>query len=439
MSAGPLDQPVKCRAELSDEELLKSCKPHHRHAVALALQDLHGVRKESIIRLSPSYEDFICSKLLCDARDLSILYVFAEVTLWLCFSITMQVIYLPKTFYSSRVAAGLILHFIGTWIGFGERFILAMHYASHRSLFSARLGIAAKVLNNFPQLVLSNFFGMPCGAYHLHHCIMHHQANNFFPYDLSATTPYQRDSPLGFLHYLTNFMLHTILYLPFYAAKKRRFAVALGSVCCTLVYLTVCQTLFSAHPVVFFVSLGLSSAMGPALLMFGNFGQHMFIDKAKPDSNYSLTINLIAAPFNMTTFNDGYHIVHHLNSVLHWSEMPLHFIRNLDRYEEEGALVFRGLNYMEMGALVMSGQLEKLASYVVQLRPQPLSKPQLVQLLRERLEPVPKACEGLSASHKSIFGLNQLLWFLLWMAGFQVAAAPAFMVPIFAALSFAMS
>ena len=48
-------------------------------------------------------------------------------------------------------------------------------------------------------------------------------------------------------------------------------------------------------------------------------------------SNYTLSVNMIAAPFNMTAFNDGYHIVHHLNSVLHWSEMPLAFMRNIDK------------------------------------------------------------------------------------------------------------
>ena len=30
---------------------------------------------------------------------------------------------------------------------------------------------------------------------------MHHQENNVFPFDLSSTAPYQRDSPLHLLHY----------------------------------------------------------------------------------------------------------------------------------------------------------------------------------------------------------------------------------------------
>merc|ERR1719424_2816575 len=96
--------------------------------------------------------------------------------------------------------------------------------------------------------------------------------------------------------------------------------------------------------------------------MAGNFGQHQFINPADPADNYGLTVNLINAPFNMLTFNDGYHIVHHINSVCHWTEMPLHFIRNIDKYESSGALVFQGIDYNEMSMLVYTNQLHKLAT-----------------------------------------------------------------------------
>ncbi len=57
------------------------------------------------------------------------------------------------------------------------------------------------------------------------------QANNLFPWDLSGTNRYQRDSLLGLLHYITNFCLHTFLYLPYYAVAKRRFGLAALSMC----------------------------------------------------------------------------------------------------------------------------------------------------------------------------------------------------------------
>ena len=71
--------------------------------------------------------------------------------------------------------------------------------------------------------------------------------------------------------------------------------------------------------------------MGPFALMLGNFSQHIFVDPKDPASNYGLATNHLKVPFNMVTFNDGYHITHHVNSHCHWSEMPLHFINNIDK------------------------------------------------------------------------------------------------------------
>ena len=100
----------------------------------------------------------------------------------------LQLFLLPH--HDSRSLWWMAVHLPITWVVFAQRFILAMHYAAHRPLFSVRKhGLVARMLNEFPQVVLSNFYGMPAGTYYMHHCVMHHQANNFFPYDISSTMP----------------------------------------------------------------------------------------------------------------------------------------------------------------------------------------------------------------------------------------------------------
>ena len=49
--------------------------------------------------------------------------------------------------------------------------------------------------------------------------------------------------------------------------------------------------------------------------------------------------------------------MHHLNSVAHWSEMPLYFIKNLDEHEAQDAIIFHTLDYTEMSMLVFSNQV----------------------------------------------------------------------------------
>ena len=64
-----------------------------------------------------------------------------------------------------------------------------------------------------------------------------------------------------------------------------------------------------------------------------------FLDPAQPESPYGCTYNCINALDNCKTFNDGYHIVHHVNSRLHWSEMPHDFMRNIQKYADQDCLV----------------------------------------------------------------------------------------------------
>lgn len=130
---------------------------------------------------------------------------------------------------------------------------------------------------------------------------------------------------------MINFMLHTMLYLPFYAIKKRRFDLAALSFWTTSCYLGAYFLLSNLCPMFFYISLGTAFLIGPIALMLGNFSQHIFIDPRDPASNYGLATNHLCVPFNMLTFNDGYHITHHVNSHCHWSEMPLQFIHNIEK------------------------------------------------------------------------------------------------------------
>jgi hypothetical protein len=63
--------------------------------------------------------------------------------------------------------------------------------------------------------------------------------------------------------------------------------------------------------------------------------QHIFINPKMPDSAYGIGYNCIASPDNAVTFNDGYHIQHHLNSKTHWSDLPQRFLEGLEEHEQQ--------------------------------------------------------------------------------------------------------
>ena len=141
-----------------DSSLLENCKPHHREAVRLAMTDLYGKRMEALIRLPRRWERYIAEELLSDKRDLPLLLTFVQVAAWHCFSSYVQLRWLAAD--SAWSYLWLVPHLIINWAMFGQRFILAMHYAAHRPLFNERkVGLAAKVLNNIPQTVMSTACG----------------------------------------------------------------------------------------------------------------------------------------------------------------------------------------------------------------------------------------------------------------------------------------
>lgn len=75
------------------------------------------------------------------------------------------------------------------------------------------------------------------------------------------------------------------------------------------------------------------------------------MDPAAPDDDYKLTYNCLACPDNSRTYNDGYHILHHANSRLHWSELPSAFIQQLhlhdDKDGEEAHMCTHGFCFCE--------------------------------------------------------------------------------------------
>jgi fatty acid desaturase len=255
--------------------------------------------------------------------------------------------------------------------------ILMLHNTMHRPFIKRW-----RVLNRVHPYLMSAIFGIPTG-YMEHHIGMHHAENNLRA-DLSSTMRYQRDHFGHWLVYFGRFLFLGHLELGRYLVSKRRTHLAVRAIASDLVHVTCIALLCLVN-----WQAAVSVLVGPYLairlaMMIGNWGQHAFIDPARPGDSYANTITCIDSAYNRRCFNDGYHIGHHVKQNRHWTEMPGDYQANLERYAREGCVVFRGVDFFMVAVLLFVRRYDVLARLFVRLPGDTRTDPQVEEFLRSR-------------------------------------------------------
>ncbi|CAB9511707.1 Fatty acid desaturase [Seminavis robusta] len=344
--------------------------------------ELTSERCEAPVRLPAPIEDWLARNagLVHDPRD--------GIMISLVFNITC----------AAGLLYALLWYYPSHWLGlftqcfyfavFETRFILMKHYAEHQRGFSTLFGW-------YVSGVLSTLAGLPPGLYGLHHLFMHHIGNNAVGDDLSATECYQRDNILHWLVYCGKhyFCMAT---LPMYAFSRQRPGLALASLGGTAYWVLFIRYTWSVNKHFAIWALIVPFCALQAFLMFGNFCQHIFVhpkvgsmtDKHGYEFNCAIAYQSINHFDNLITFNDGYHVTHHVNSRVHWTRHPEHFLTNLEKYVENDTLVINGLGVPEIGFYAFTGRLDIIADHVVHFTKEKRKKEDVIADLKLRLQPI---------------------------------------------------
>lgn len=333
--------------------------------------DFTAARNEHLFAL-PSFVQNLLKKTLVDERD----YIALELLVNVLMTVVPAWIFvwsIPLVFpeeYQWLIHVFAPIYYLACLLpvfSVYQRFILTLHVTSHRRLFPKKFDF----VNKLNEIFVNPFFGIPPGSYYLHHVVMHHRENNVFPRDMSSTMPYQRDSFSGLFSYILRYWTHQSLYLGYYAIKTGRFGLCVYYCVSWAIYLTGIYALWNANPVGTAWMVFFNSALTSILLMQGNFAQHMFIDPKRRFDNFGLAFNFVNHWGNQRTFNDGYHIIHHMNSLLHWSKIPQWFEDHIELFAIRESIVFNGVDTMEIYAMVMTGNWKALHAVWVDLSPGP--------------------------------------------------------------------
>ena len=271
-------------------------------------------------------------------------------------------------------------YFFFSQIYFKGRFGLMLHCISHRKLFKKDYNW----LYNWIVWGVCPFFGHTPETYFVHHMAMHHVENNLRD-DASSTLPYRRDSIWGFISYTSRFLFlgfrDTFMY--FFSRKRKKWYMRLsyGELSFYLFCTAMCFVNFHVTLWVFIIPF----VFARIVMMLGNWVQHAFVDEKVPEHN---SINCINTRYNHVCWNDGYHVVHHNRPALHYTEMPLEFLRNQDQIANDKTIVFDGLNYLHIFYWLMTKRYDKLADNVVNVNNMFSSKEEAMALLKERTKKI---------------------------------------------------
>lgn len=243
---------------------------------------------------------------------------------------------IPSAIYLFRNFTYLhgVLHFVMQFYYMGT-YTLMMHQHIHgRGILAPRYSLFDAV---FPYIT-DPLMGHTWNTYYYHH-VKHHHIEGNGPNDLSSTLRFQRDSPFDFACYVFRFMLFIWLELPLYFLSKKRPGMALR-----VLFSEVGNYVFYAFMVAFvnwraslFVFL-LPLMLMRIGLMVGNWGQHAFVDKDEPDSDFRSSITLIDVPV-------GYLLNlwsrRHSNADSELSEQPLllqRWVSHISSFEPDATL-----------------------------------------------------------------------------------------------------
>jgi len=295
--------------------------------------------------------------------------------------------YCTKTEALPRWALHLwgVAHIVMTLVGQAPGFILGLHYSSHVRIWQK----GYEWMDGIVHHLYCALFGIPCGAYYCHHIIMHHKEDNQLNYDASTTMPYQRDSWLHLLAYCLRYIVGIWVELPLVLTLRERRLEALKLFCTGTGYVAAIVVGMQRLPLATTYVLLLPFIIISFALMRGNQLQHLWVSPDDPTCDFKLSYDICNTWFNEETFNDAFHIEHHVSPNTHWAELPHKFLSLLPKHAEKDSFIFNNIHPDQVHWLVYTGQLEKLADHYVHVgQPSGTSKEKLVTEMRRRLAPI---------------------------------------------------
>jgi len=122
--------------------------------------------------------------------------------------------------------------------------------------------------------------------------------------------------------------------------------------------------------------------------MAGNWVQHAFVSADQPENPYQNSVTCINVKFNHKCWNDGYHISHHIDPTMHWTDHPAFFLDHVDEFARHAPWCSRP-QLPEHIRHAHAGRYDLLAQHFVNVGDVHRNDEEVMVFLRSRASPVP--------------------------------------------------
>ena len=208
------------------------------------------------------------------------------------------------------------------------------------------------------------------------------------PEDESSTMKFQRDSLKDFSIYLGTFMFMGIYHLCAYFVRKNRKRLLYRSIRGELLFIAMCVALCFVNWPATLVVFILPFFTFRIIAMTGNWAQHAFVDASDPNNAYKNSVTCINTKYNVKCWNDGYHISHHIDANIHWTEHPTYFKNTLSEYASNDAVVFDGIHFLHVFIYLVRNRYDLLAKHFVNIGNRYKNDEEVIAFLRSRTQKI---------------------------------------------------